>query len=354
MKSKSRKKRISIEGLDPVKILGIGDRNIRILEDHFNERIVVRGTEIILPGSGEGVDALKKVLERLVEIASDGHSVTEGDILTVIKNGADGLDGIEELEDTVIFYSTSRRKKIVPRSPRQKEYIEAIKKNDIVFAVGPAGTGKTYLAIASALAALKNREIERIFVSRPVVEAGENLGFLPGDLQEKIDPYLRPIFDALRDMIGIDRMQRMIGAGTLEIAPLAYMRGRTLNNAFAILDEAQNSTIMQMKMFLTRMGVNSKAIVTGDITQIDLVDPRKSGLVAVIDILSGVEGIKFIEFGEEDVVRHRLVRKIIKAFTEKGAKLLEAGSKADSLKKISESDDNPVEDSSPAKEENDG
>jgi len=355
VKSKKTKKIISIEGLDPVKVLGIGDRNIRILEDHFNERIVVRGTEIILPGSGEGVEALKKVLERLVEIAADGHSITEGDILTVIKDGAEGLDGIEGLEDTVIFYSTSKRKKIVPRSPRQKEYIEAIKNNDIVFAIGPAGTGKTYLAIATALAALKNREIERIFVSRPVVEAGENLGFLPGDLQEKIDPYLRPIFDALRDMIGIDRMQRMIGAGTLEIAPLAYMRGRTLNNAFAILDEAQNSTIMQMKMFLTRMGVNSKAIITGDITQIDLVDPRRSGLVAVMDILADVEGIKFIEFGEEDVVRHRLVRRIIKAFTEKGARLLGAGSGEDSFKKGAGGDDNNSTESPPSsKEGNDG
>jgi len=353
--ARKKKKVISIDGLDPVKILGVGDRNIRILEEHFNERIVVRGTEIILPGSGEAVEGLKKVLERLVEIAADGHAVTEGDILTVIKNGADGMDGIDELGDTVIFYSTSRRKKIVPRSPRQKEYIDAIRNNDIVFAIGPAGTGKTYLAIASALAALKNREIERIFVSRPVVEAGENLGFLPGDLQEKIDPYLRPIFDALRDMIGMDRVQRMIGAGTLEIAPLAYMRGRTLNNAYAILDEAQNSTIMQMKMFLTRMGVNSKAIITGDITQIDLVDPRRSGLVAVLDILSGVEGIKFIHFGEEDVVRHRLVRKIIKAFTEKGSKFIGAQSESrEAGKKAPLDTARSVSPASPDQEGNDG
>jgi len=345
LKRKTNKKRIlSMEGIDQVKLLGIGDRNLRILEEYFKEKIVVRGNDIIVADSSRHSEELAKVMGRLIEIAGEGHTVTEGDILTIIKHGAGGDDRIEELEETVVFYSTSHRKRIVPRSPRQKEYIESITKNDVVFAIGPAGTGKTFLAIASALAALKRREIERIFVSRPVVEAGENLGFLPGDLQEKIDPYLRPIFDALREMVGMDRAQRMIDAGTLEIAPLAYMRGRTLNNSFAILDEAQNSTVMQMKMFLTRLGTNSKAIVTGDITQIDLVDPSKSGLVAVIDILSGLEGIKFVRFGEEDVVRHRLVRRIISAFSRKGTSSQTAATNEESTEASKPLDDNPIED----------
>jgi phosphate starvation-inducible PhoH-like protein len=198
--------------------------------------------------------------------------------------------------------------------------VEAIRGYDVVFAIGPAGTGKTYLAIACALDALKRGEIEKIFISRPVVEAGENLGFLPGDMQEKIEPYLRPIFDSLRDMIGQERVVKMIESGVLEIAPLAYMRGRTLNGAFAILDEAQNCTIGQMKMFLTRLGESSKAIVTGDVTQIDLAEPERSGLVAVREILDGIEGIKFITFGEEDVVRHWLVKRIISAFSRREEK----------------------------------
>jgi phosphate starvation-inducible PhoH-like protein len=238
--------------------------------------------------------------------------------MTVLRGGKDGGEKINSLDETVVYYSTVRRRSIVPRSVRQREYVDSVAEHDIVFAIGPAGTGKTYLAVALALAALKRGEIEKIFLSRPVVEAGENLGFLPGDLQEKIDPYIRPIFDALHDMIGREKTQRMIDTGVLEIAPLAYMRGRTLNNAFAVLDEAQNSTIMQMKMFLTRLGVNSKAIVTGDITQIDLADPSKSGLAAAREILGDVEGIKIVWFGEEDVVRHRLVKRIIKAFSRIG------------------------------------
>ncbi|HSG29896.1 MAG TPA: PhoH family protein, partial [Candidatus Krumholzibacterium sp.] len=222
---------------------------------------------------------------------------------------------ISTLDDTVVFYSNVKRRKISPRSVRQKEYVDAIRRYDVVFGVGPAGTGKTYLAIAMALAALKNGEVEKIYVSRPVVEAGENLGFLPGDLREKLDPYLRPIFDSLSFMVGKEKVHRMMDSGALEIAPLAYMRGRTLNNAFAVLDEAQNCTVMQMKMFLTRLGVDSKAVVTGDITQIDLAQPERSGLVTVREILRGVEGIKFVTFDETDVVRHKLVRRIIKAFS---------------------------------------
>ncbi len=323
MKRNKKKRILSIAGIDTLKLLGVNDRNLRIIEDFFDERIVVRGDEIILTGLPKRVNELTRVIDHLIRIAGSGREVTEEDVRAVVQGGA-GAGKKEETEKTVVYYSASKRKSIAPRSIRQKEYVDAIGDNDILFAIGPAGTGKTYLAIAMALAALKRREIERIFISRPVVEAGENLGFLPGDLQEKIEPYLRPIFDALMEMVGRERVQRMIDSGILEIAPLAYMRGRTLNNAFAILDEAQNSTIMQMKMFLTRLGVNAKAIVTGDITQIDIEDPDRSGLVAVREILQDVEGIKFITFGEEDVVRHRLVKRIIRAFSNIGSRLSRA------------------------------
>ncbi len=314
MKRKSRRRVLSFGGIDPVYLMGINDRNIKLVEEHFDQSITVRGNEIILSGPADVTEELTSVMESLIKIAGGGRAVTEGDVATVISQ-RDRSDEIGSLDGTEVFYSPARRASITPRSVRQKEYVEAIRSNDVVFAIGPAGTGKTYLAVAMALASLKSGEVEKIYVSRPVVEAGENLGFLPGDLQEKIDPYVRPIFDALAFMIGKDKVQRMIDSGVLEIAPLAYMRGRTLNNAFAVLDEAQNSTIMQMKMFLTRLGVNSKTVVTGDITQIDLVDPGRSGLVAVRDILAGVEGIRFVFFGEEDVVRHRLVKRIIKAFS---------------------------------------
>jgi len=313
-----KKRIVSIAGVDPIRLLGVGDRNLRLIEEHYDENVVVRGDEITISGSPRRVEELTGVLERLIEIAGSGRNVTEGDVVAVIRGGSAAAEKIGTLEERIVFYSPAKRRSIVPRSPHQKEYVEAIRDFDIVFAIGPAGTGKTYLAIACALAALKAGAIERIFISRPVVEAGENLGFLPGDMQEKIEPYLRPIFDSLRDMVGQERVVKMIESGAVEIAPLAYMRGRTLNGCFAILDEAQNSTIGQMKMFLTRLGENSKAIVTGDVTQIDLADPEKSGLVAVREILEGIEGIRFIVFGEEDVVRHWLVKRIIRAFSAKG------------------------------------
>jgi phosphate starvation-inducible PhoH-like protein len=315
LKQKSKKRVLSLEGVDALNLLGAGDRNLNLIEEHFEQDIVVRGNEIIITGSNRRVDELTSVMQTLISIAAGGRMVTEGDVLTVLRGGGGKAEKIGSLGETVVYYSTVRRRSIVPRSVRQKEYVTGAAEYDIVFAIGPAGTGKTYLAIAIALAALKRGEVEKIFLSRPVVEAGENLGFLPGDMQEKIDPYIRPIFDALHDMIGKEKTQRMIDTGVLEIAPLAYMRGRTLNNAFAVLDEAQNSTIMQMKMFLTRLGANSKAIVTGDITQIDLADPSRSGLVVVSEILGDVEGIKFVWFGEEDVVRHSLIKRIIKAFS---------------------------------------
>ena len=325
MKRNDRKRMLSIDGIDPMRLLGVSDRNIRLIEEHYGEVLIVRGDQITVKGSSKNVEEITNVLERLIHIARVGRTVTEGDVLSVIRGGEREVEAIETLDEDVVFYSRTKRRGVVPRSPRQKEYVEAMRKFDVVFSIGPAGTGKTYLAMAMALAALKRKEVERIFISRPVVEAGENLGFLPGDLQEKIDPYLRPIFDAMRAMVGRTSMQKMIETGVVEITPLAYMRGRTLNDCFAVLDEAQNSTIGQMKMFLTRLGANAKAVVTGDITQIDLSDPDESGLVAVRNILDGVEGIKFITFGEEDVVRHRLVKRIIKAFDKMGRKMSENG-----------------------------
>ncbi len=325
MKRGEKKRVLSFAGVDPVKLLGINDRNLKLVEEHFDQRIVVRGDEIIISGPAGVVDKLTGVLESLIQIAGSGRTVTENDVSTVLKGDSRKNRTIAELDDEVIYYSTGKRRSIVPRSVKQKEYVEAIRRNDVVFAIGPAGTGKTYLAVGMALAALKRKEIDRIFISRPVVEAGESLGFLPGDLSEKVDPYIRPIFDALSDMLGRSRLQRMIESGIVEIAPLAYMRGRTLNNSFAILDEAQNSTVMQMKMFLTRLGVNSKAIITGDITQIDLADTTRSGLVAARRILGRIPGIKFIFFTKEDVVRHRLVKKIIEAFSMREANLESTG-----------------------------
>ncbi len=320
MKRDFKRRLVSIAGVDPVRLLGIGDRNLRLIEEHFDERITVRGDEIAITGSPKRVELLTRVLERLIEIAGGGRSVTEADVVAAIGGGAKGDGPAPPPETPGVFYSPARRRGVVPRSARQQEYVDAIRSHDVVFAIGPAGTGKTYLAIASALASLKSGVIERIFISRPVVEAGENLGYLPGDLQEKIEPYLRPIFDALRDMLGQERVARLIGSGVIEIAPLAYMRGRTLERAFAILDEAQNCSVGQMKMFLTRLGEGSKAIVTGDVTQIDLGDPARSGLVAARDILAGIEGIAFVAFGEEDVVRHRLVKRIIHAWSERAGR----------------------------------
>ncbi len=325
MKRDFKRRLVSIAGIDPVRLLGVGDRNLRLIEEHFDERIALRGDEIVITGSPRRVEQLTRVVERLIEIAGGGRPVTEGDVLTAIGGGGRIGRAAPREETASVFYSPARRRGVVARSAHQQDYIDAIASHDIVFAIGPAGTGKTYLAIASALAGLKSGAIERIFISRPVVEAGENLGYLPGDLQEKIEPYLRPIFDALRDMLGADRIARMIGTGAVEIAPLAYMRGRTLENAFAILDEAQNCSVGQMKMFLTRLGEGSKAIVTGDVTQIDLADPSRSGLVAAREILAGVEGIEFVTFGEEDVVRHRLVKLIIGAWSARAGRFERPG-----------------------------
>lgn len=280
--------------------------------------VVVRGDEIILRGSEDDIRSLTEFFGHVIEIAKKGRVVSERDFRRLLKADiAAEVSRYDELDrDTVVV--TRNGQAIKPRTLNQKAYAEAIRKHDIVFSIGPAGTGKTYLAVASAVAALKRKEIDRIFLVRPVVEAGESLGFLPGDFQAKLDPYMRPVIDALFDMIGPDKTQKYQENGTIEIAPLAYMRGRTLNNAYVILDEAQNTTRMQMKMFLTRLGKRAKAIINGDVTQIDLDPPTRSGLVEAERILSGVEGIEFIYMTTEDVVRHRLVQKIIDAFANNG------------------------------------
>jgi phosphate starvation-inducible PhoH-like protein len=312
----STKKRVlSFEGVDPLKMFGSRDRHLDIIDHHYPGVVVVRGDDIILSGSEEQIERLTEFFGEIIEIARGGRAVTEGDFRYILGkgNGAGIADQYEQLDRDVVV-STRRGGDVRPRTPGQKRYLDAIRSADIVFGIGPAGTGKTYLAVACAVAALKARQIDRIFLVRPVVEAGESLGFLPGDFQAKLDPYVRPIVDALIDMLGQDRTMKLMENGTIEIAPLAYMRGRTLNNAFVILDEAQNTTAMQMKMFLTRLGQNAKSIVNGDVTQIDLEPPSRSGLTAARRILSGVDGIAFVELDKSDIVRHQLVQRIVSAF----------------------------------------
>ncbi len=305
--------RISIPDIDPVLLLGFGDQNLRLLEERLSARLHVRDSVVTIKGARAEVGVAVKVLDRLAVIAGRGRAVDENDVLFAIAEAAGGVEGTES--EGLDKGSIRVEKGVIrPKSVGQAKYVEAIRRYDLVFAIGPAGTGKTYLAVAKAVEALKARAVERILLVRPAVEAGESLGFLPGDYQEKIDPYLRPLYDSLRDMMSYDRIRRFLELGVLEVAPLAYMRGRTLSRAYVILDEAQNTTVGQMKMFLTRLGLNSKAVVTGDVTQIDLPVSETSGLVQARTILDGIEGIKFCSFTEADVVRHRLVKDIIKAF----------------------------------------
>jgi phosphate starvation-inducible PhoH-like protein len=285
------------------------------VEDAFASNILVRGNIIRIDGEEEEVAIIHEVFHEMGSTLNRKGSLTQGDVKTLI-NVTVAQNGHEsEKLDLVVHYG--RKGAISGRTEGQEEYINTVRKNDIVFSVGPAGTGKTYLAVAFAVAALDNREVDRIILCRPAVEAGENLGFLPGDLKEKVDPYLTPLYDALGDMMPASRLKPLLANNTIEIIPLAYMRGRTLNNAFMILDEAQNATTMQMKMFLTRLGVNSRAIITGDITQIDLPSKTKSGLLQVIDLLQGIDGIGFCKLDASDVVRHKLVRDIINAYDQK-------------------------------------
>lgn len=295
-------------------LFGRRDEHLRLIEQACDVQIVARGTELSVIGPKAGVDRALAVLGDLDKVAQERPFLTPQDVRTCLDMHARGeATSIAEIHQDLIQV-TARGKRISPRTLGQKRYVDAIRQNGIVFGIGPAGTGKTYLAMAMATAALKAREVNRLILTRPAVEAGENLGFLPGDLQEKVDPYLRPLYDALYDILGVDAFQRYMERGVIEVAPLAYMRGRTLDDAFIILDEAQNTTPEQMKMFLTRMGFGSKMVITGDVTQIDLPEGRMSGLVEVQEVLKGVPGIAFVYLSDRDVVRHELVQRIIKAY----------------------------------------
>ena len=308
------KKKISIHGVNQLNLFGLNDNNLKEIERHFNIKIAARGSELTLIGDDAEVKRVEKVFAELITILERNEKLTENDIITVIevlKSGRTKDNKNTDLNSVIVY---TKEGHIKPKTAGQKKYYKSTRENDIVFVIGPAGTGKTYLAVAVALSQLRDKKIDKLVLARPAVEAGESLGFLPGDLREKIDPYLRPLYDALFDMVIPAKLKKYMENGTIEIVPLAYMRGRTLNNAFVILDEAQNTFPNQMKMFLTRLGVNSKAIITGDVTQIDLPDKKQSGLVQIQNILKEIDGIDFVYLSENDVVRHRLVRQIIKAY----------------------------------------
>lgn len=295
-------------------LYGNQDENLKYIEKALGISVYVKGNQIILRGAEQEVRIAERLLKELYYVLKKGYRITPHDVgfaLRIIRENGD-IHLKEIFLDTIFL--TSKRVPVVPKSINQKRYIEAIRNYDIVIGIGPAGTGKTYLAMAMAVSALFNKEVNRIILTRPAVEAGEKLGYLPGDIQEKVNPYLRPLYDALHDMIDYDKAMRLIERGVIEVAPLAFMRGRTLNDSFIILDEAQNTTSEQMKMFLTRLGFRSKAVITGDITQIDLPQGKPSGLIESQKILASIEGIAFIYFTEKDVVRHPLVQKIIKAY----------------------------------------
>ena len=295
-------------------LFGNLDENLKHLEGLFTVRIRTSGQELIVEGDTADVARAERVLEQLTSLMRGGYRLARGDVKTAGQLVAQ--DESVELADYFLRGAprTSGRRQVLPKSVNQRRYLDAIERNDIVFGIGPAGTGKTYLAMAQAVSFLLAKKVNRIILARPAVEAGEKLGFLPGDLQEKVNPYLRPLYDALYDMLDVERAERLIERGTVEVAPIAFMRGRTLNDAFVILDEAQNTTQEQMKMFLTRLGFGSKAVITGDITQIDLPMGRTSGLVEAVKVVGNIEGIEFIWFDEKDVVRHQLVQQIVKAY----------------------------------------
>jgi len=307
------KKSIALKGVDIQALIGAGDTNLRILEDNFSARVVVRGNDFHIEGKKDEVEKIGNLVHEMSQTLNRKGSLTQKNVQDLLRiSGNDNKKQTDNKIDDVIFYG--RKGGITARTKGQKNYVKMVRKNDIVFSIGPAGTGKTYIAVAFAVSALENHDVDRIILCRPAVEAGENLGFLPGDLKEKVDPYLTPLYDALEDMLHKARLNPLLAKNTIEIIPLAYMRGRTLNNAFLILDEAQNATPMQMKMFLTRLGVNSKTIITGDITQIDLPSRSDSGLLQVLDILNDIDGIGFCQLDKTDVVRHRLVKNIIDAY----------------------------------------
>lgn len=293
--------------------LGYNDSNLKPIEQRFTASFTVRGENVYIKGNPDEVEILEKIFKEMIYVLNTTGKLNSSDVSTIIDLTYQGKEIItdEEYNDIIIY---TKKDVIKAKTPTQRKYFQSILKNDIVFAIGPAGTGKTYLAVAFAVSALKKGTVQRIILARPAVEAGESLGFLPGDLRDKIDPYLKPLYDALQDMMPPEQLKNYMEKELVEIVPLAYMRGRTLNNAYVILDEAQNCTNLQMKMFLTRLGPNSKAIVTGDITQIDLPGKEQSGLVQIKSVLRNVDGVDFVNFEKMDVVRHKLVKDIIEAY----------------------------------------
>ena len=306
------KKKIDLQEIDPISIAGVADENLKILEESFPCQIVLRGSDITLEGKKSVIAQASETISEMMKTYSRKNQVTAGDVRSLVALISNG-EHVESLSDEPVILHT-RQGAVTPRSDGQKQFYEAVQKDDMVFAIGPAGTGKTFLAVAFAVAAYKSRRVKRIILSRPAVEAGERLGFLPGDLKEKIDPYLAPLYDALNELMPAVNLKSLLSKRTVEVIPLAYMRGRTLDNAFVILDEAQNCSAMQMKMFLTRLGPNSRAIITGDKTQMDIPDKNDSGLLQAEQILKKIDGIGFVYLDESDVVRHRLVKDIIKAY----------------------------------------
>lgn len=295
-------------------LFGLADAHLQVIEKAFPVKLVPRGNELILQGDETVVEQVCRLLERLMAAQNRGARINERDVRYAVRMAAEGHEEPLDQAFSDVIVQTHRGKQIRSKTLGQKRYADAMRKNGVTFGIGPAGTGKTYLAMAMAVAAFKRREVNRIILTRPAVEAGEKLGFLPGDMQQKVDPYLRPLYDALFDILGVDSFTRHVEKGQIEVAPLAFMRGRTLDDSFIILDEAQNTSPEQMKMFLTRLGFGSKAVVTGDVTQVDLPEGNKSGLVEVQKILKGVEGIAFCYLTERDVVRHELVQRIIRAY----------------------------------------
>lgn len=315
-------KLISLEDIDLVNFSGVNEKNIDFIRDKFRSSITLRGDKLILKGDSDEISQLDVIFKELALLQKRQGKITESDVHLIVElvgsskeTELDKKIGIkrEDIDDVILV---DRNDFIKPKTSGQRDFYNRTKNNEIVFAIGPAGTGKTYLSVAIALAALKTKKVNRIILTRPAVEAGESLGFLPGDLSEKVNPYLKPLFDALEDMVPFDKLKAYFERNIIEIIPLAYMRGRTLNNAFLILDEAQNSTALQMKMFLTRLGINSRAIITGDVTQIDLPSLQSSGLVQIQKILNNIDGISFVYLEKKDVVRHKLVKDIINAYEE--------------------------------------
>ena len=306
--------RISAEGADPLLLAGVNDSHLLELSRVGGSRVVLRDDHLLLSGAAGDVERAAPVAQHMIDLARAGTAFGTDDIARFAEQARLPDGGLQRLSEGARIIVPGARKTITAKTEGQREYLQAIEENDIVVGIGPAGTGKTYLAVAMAVDALLKKRVKRIILARPAVEAGENLGFLPGDLQEKVDPYLRPLYDALEDMMGTERMRKALETRAIEIAPLAYMRGRTLHDAFVILDEAQNATTLQMKMFLTRLGLNSKAVITGDKTQIDLPSKEMSGLLQVEEVLRGIDGIAFVYMQPADVIRHRLVKEIIRAY----------------------------------------